>query len=139
MASGWDVYYIVFLSGVLALGFPLCLAGISFLVSPRARGAARARREGRRDSLKGLSVKRRVNTRFFLAVNVSIILLALSFFLIPCAGVLKSLEASGDREVLVRALVAIFTIAGFLSLALFYSARKGDLGWLNTYRGPEKK
>ena len=37
--SGWDVYYVVFLSAILALGIPATLGLISLLVSPKRKRA----------------------------------------------------------------------------------------------------
>jgi hypothetical protein len=36
-------------------------------------------------------------------------------------------------------LVAIVTIAGFAAIGLLYAARKGDLGWLRSFRATDPK
>lgn len=142
MPSGWDVYYVVFLSAVVALGIPAALALISMLVSPggRARPAAPKREnelpgaslpvhetESARESYLG----RRINTRFFLSANAALILITLALILIPYVGTLRK---DADKPALVRGLISIVTIAGFSALGLLYSARKGDLDWLQSFR-----
>lgn len=139
-ANGWDVYYVVFLSAVLALGIPAVLKLISYIFVSRS-GAARnpgspslqvttplsvAQLDPRHDSqeLGG----RRVNTRFFLGANAALTLVALSLLLAP-----NVVSVQHDRG-----LIAIVTLSSFAALGLFYSARKGDLHWLRSFRGMDE-
>jgi NADH:ubiquinone oxidoreductase subunit 3 (subunit A) len=126
MPSGWEVYYVVFLSALLALGIPLSLSALTRLVAPGRRRARppTAPREGG-------ELGRRMNSRFFLATNAALVLIALALVLVPAAS---TLQAGNTRAGLVRGLVAIVSIAGLAALGLLYSARKGDLSWLRTYR-----
>ena len=86
MSSGWDVYYIVFLAALLSLGFPATLWVISFIIAPRQfkwrfglkKKAGRTVSEGVRFLTTGREGSRRINTRFFLAVNVATILILLA-------------------------------------------------------------
>ncbi len=128
MPSGWDVYYIVFLSAFLALLIPASLALASFLISSKYRG--------RKSVLFGNSgapsiPALKINTRFFLAINAALILLALGLALVPCVGILQS---GIPRTELLRGLISIVSLACFSALGLLYSARKGDLSWLRSYR-----
>ncbi|MGK5083598.1 hypothetical protein WDW37_09860 [Bdellovibrionota bacterium FG-1] len=133
MPSGWDVYYIVFLSAFLALGIPAALALVSYLVSPK-NGAKTEAVEANRTVLG-----QKINARFFLAANAALVLIALMLALVPCVGIL---QPGTDHEGLLRGLVAIVSIAGFAALGLLYSVRKGDLSWLTSFReekGENKK
>jgi NADH:ubiquinone oxidoreductase subunit 3 (subunit A) len=135
MPSSWDVYYVVFLSAVIALGIPAVLALISRLVSDRRDGeGARARTletpAGSRST--GDRLGHRINARFFMSVNVSLALIALALALIPCVGIVRNSE--GDKAASLRALFAIVTLAGFAGLGLLYSSRKGDLSWVSSFQ-----
>src|SRR5687767_12941658 len=120
MPSGWDAYYVFFLSALLSLGVPAFLKLIS--MSKRRgqpRRAAQADATGWDfDAFKG----RRINTRFFMGTNVALILTALCLALVPCVGAIPA--TSGIR------LVAILSICVLSALALLYAATKGDLDWL---------
>ncbi len=137
MPSGWDVYYVVFLSAFLGLGIPSALASISFLISPKVtarkkRGALDSNTVLTDATQVNLSVLgNKVNARFFLATNAALLLITLVLVLVPCVGLL---QPGGDHEELLRGWVAIITIAGFAGLGLLYSARKADLSWLKTHR-----
>jgi NADH:ubiquinone oxidoreductase subunit 3 (subunit A) len=136
MPSGWDVYYIVFLSAFLGLGIPAALALISYLVSPQIKGRKQQNSQQFNavlaDSLEPnrTELGQKINARFFLAANAALILITLMLVLIPCVGML---QPGTDHEGLLRGLTAIVTIAGFAALGLLYSARKTDLGWLKSY------
>jgi NADH:ubiquinone oxidoreductase subunit 3 (subunit A) len=142
MPSGWDVYYIVFLSAFLALAIPAALAAVSYLVSPRIRGRKQRALKDFNTVLADSGEPNRtvlgqkMNARFFLAANAALILIALMIALIPCVGML---QPGTDSEGILRGLIAIVTIASFAALGLLYSARKGDLSWLRSYyRGEER-
>ena len=142
MPSGWDVYYIVFLSAFLALGIPAALAAVSYLVSPRIKGRKQQQLNDFNADLADSTqanqtvLGQKMNARFFLAANAALVLITLMLALIPCVGLL---QPGTDHEGLLRGLIAIVTIAGFAALGLLYSARKSDLGWLKSYnRGNER-
>lgn len=133
MPSSWDVYYVIFLSAVLALGVPATLAVVSHLVSPRKmKKRLNARVLDELTETDESCLGKKINARFFLGVNAALILLALAILLIPCAGVLRKSE--GPLSIL-RALVAIVGTTSFAALGLLYSAKKGDLSWLGTFQG----
>ena len=137
MPSSWNVYYVIFLSAVLALGIPAALAFISHLVS-----AGKVKKRLHKEVFDEFSDKnktllgRRINARFFLGVNAALILIALILLIIPCAG---QLQGRSDKVGLLRTLVAIVSIAGFSALGLLYSVRKGDLSWLECFQESQKK
>jgi hypothetical protein len=137
MPSGWDVYYLIFLSAAMALLIPLGLGGISLLFFPS--GGSRKRRlpsadlEAAQNPQGTDTVGNRVNVRFFLGVNSALVLIALVLATIPTA---VAIRASANREELLRNLFALVSIAGLASLGLLYSVVKGDLSWLKSYQAP---
>lgn len=142
MPSGWDVYYIVFLSAFLALGIPAALAVVSYLISSQIKGRKQRTLTDFNTVLSDATqanvtaLGQKMNARFFLAANAALILITLMLALIPCVGML---QPGTDHEGLLRGLIAIVTIAGFAALGLLYSARKSDLGWLKSFnRGNER-
>jgi NADH:ubiquinone oxidoreductase subunit 3 (subunit A) len=136
MPSGWDVYYIVFLSALLALGIPAALAVVSYIVSPQIKGRKqRALKDfntvlADATEINKTALGQKMNARFFLAVNAALILITLMLALIPCVGML---QPGTDHEGLLHGLIAIVSIALFAALGLLYSARKSDLGWLKSF------
>lgn len=141
MPSGWGVYYVVFLSALLALGIPAVLALLSHLVSTRRAGGSKPGADAVLSAQQPIeldksSLGRRMNTRFFLSANASLVLITLGLVLIPCAGIL---QPETGRAGILRGLIAIVSIAGVAALGLLYSARKGDLNWLNSFRGEDRK
>ena len=133
MPTGWDVYYLVFLSAVLALGIPASLTLISRLIKRKELpGAPTSDREYPQPApTLHAKLGRRLNTRFFSGASAAVLLMAFGLLLIPCAGLLK--QGHGSEEA-TRALIAILSLAGFASLALLYSVRKGDLNWLKDFQ-----
>lgn len=136
MPSSWNVYYVIFLSAVLALTIPAKLTLISHFFFPR-KGNKRLRARvldevgTKNETLLG----RRINARFFLGVNSALILITLVLVIIPCVS---QLHDQGNKNALIRALVAIITVAGFSALGLIYSIKKGDLSWLGSFQKAEK-
>jgi NADH:ubiquinone oxidoreductase subunit 3 (subunit A) len=130
MPSSWNVYYAVFLSAALGLGIPGGLLLLSRVLrggSPHAQDARPLLpNEANNKSILGS----RINVRFFLAANASILLVALAFLLIPCVVSLQG----DDRLIAFRSLLSIVCISLIASLALFYAFKKGDLDWLKTFR-----
>lgn len=138
MNNSWNSYYVVFLSAILSLGIPACLALVSNLLFPKNRSnrwhssevksqAAKNLGEGKTDqTVSGIRMK----VRFFLAANAALILITLALELVPCVTTLNT----ENREGLGKGLVSIVTIAGFAILGLLYSVRKGDMGWLSAFQ-----
>lgn len=139
MTRAWDTYYVIFLSGFLALAFPILLGALSWAIRGRKREADPVAPEDLRfERTETWKDGRKLNTRYFLAINVAIVLFGLSLVLIPMAASLDGLVHGGDREEILKGLFGIVTVGGFLGLGLFYASRKGDLGWLRSHR-PSKK
>jgi hypothetical protein len=126
MPSGWDVYYVVFLSAVLALAIPGGLKLVSFFAGNRKQHAEEHAR-----ATEAPSLGRRINTRFFLSANAMLIVITLALLLIPCVGALRLGIEKRDSH---GSLIAIVSVAGFSALGLLYSGRKGDLSWLKSFR-----
>lgn len=127
LPSGWNVYYVVVLAGLLALLLPVALWLISRAISPRStepRGAVSLIQ-----SENPAAVGRKTNPRIFQALNASLVLILLALLMIPCAVILP-----GDFG-----LVCILSLSVIAGLALLYGVRKQDLDWLKTYREIEKE
>jgi hypothetical protein len=138
MTSGWDVYYVVFLSALLALAFPAFLGLVSRVVSGRRTSRVHGDLEPKFPGDTDLtSVGRKVNTRFFLGTNAALALITLMLVLIPCVATIRP-SAGGDSETNGLAALGIVTLAGLSALGLFYSARKGDLDWLRSFRSGQQ-
>ena len=138
MPSGWDVYYIVFLSALLGLGIPAFVKAAALLLSLNVSPKNQAKKNDLRESpvQPGLNqvnehsqLGRRINIRFFLGVNASFILIAMGMVILPCIGTL--------HEKSVRGLIGIVSLAGFTAIGLFYASRKGDLTWLRIFHAPK--
>ncbi|MBL7715891.1 MAG: hypothetical protein JNL01_10545 [Bdellovibrionales bacterium] len=155
-SSGWTKYYVIFLSAISSLLIPLVLE--IFGKSLRKKGAAQKMDPSSVNSAVGTAevggmdssgfsnpgsdgasqfssptvyrsdgaLGRRMNTRFFLSANAAVLLLTLMVILIPLVGILVS---SQEKKVL----IAVLTMVGFAGLGLLYSARKGDLDWIQTF------
>lgn len=136
MPSGWDIYYIVFLSAFLALGIPAALALISYLISPQVKGRTRQSKARPNPVLVDSTetnqtvLGKKINARYFLAANAALVLITLMLILVPCVGML---QPGTDHQGLLRGLTVIVSIAGFAALGLLYSARKADLSWLKNF------
>jgi hypothetical protein len=140
MPSGWDVYYLVFLSAAMALLIPLGLGGISLLFFPSGRSRKRRLPSAELEAMQNYdpkdSVGNRVNVRFFLGVNAALVLIALVLGMIPTAA---AIHQSADKGELLRSLFALVSITGLASLGLLYSVTKGDLSWLKSFQDKDTK
>jgi NADH:ubiquinone oxidoreductase subunit 3 (subunit A) len=130
--SGWNVYYIVFLSGALSLVVPAFLALFSFFVSSKQREKNEPQSQEALTSAETTfsenptGATKRTNPRAFVALNSALALISLSFLILPCVVNLQSNALLG--------LVCILSICLMASLGLFYGIRKKDLDWLMSYR-----
>lgn len=129
MPSGWDVYYLIFLSALMALGIPSALAAIAWFIS--SPGTGRPRAVVRPATTDPIAPGRRINARFFLATNAALILIGLILAFIPSA---VTLQPNIPSPIVTRGLISIISIASFAALGLLYSARKGDLSWLSSHQ-----
>lgn len=137
MPSSWDVYYVVFLSALLALVIPLSLGAAAAAFTPRREKKSNKKPHALpspNDHTIGLG--QRINTRFFMGANAALLLIAMVLILIPCVATLSL--AAGKAETL-RGLLSVISIAAIIFLGLFYSSVKGDLSWLSSYRKDDKK
>jgi NADH:ubiquinone oxidoreductase subunit 3 (subunit A) len=137
MLSGWDVYYVVVLSAVLALSIPAALALFSFLVSSKsAKHDDMSMGENfPLAKISDTSLGRRINTRFFLGANAALILITFALILVPCVGTVQPQQENAGTAL--KGLVGILSLAAFAALGLLYSAKKGDLNWLRSFREEE--
>lgn len=127
MSSGWEVYYVIFLSGAFALIFPLVLSLVSRFFAPRSVPRKPARSQ-KADPVQG----RFLQTKFYLVFNASTLLLVMAFVLIPCVVTFQELLGEpGARELLQYGVFIILSVSILISIALLYAVRKGDLTWLS--------
>lgn len=131
MSTGWEAYYVIIISALLGLGLSLAVGLIASVLS---RKFYREKKQLIKDfdSEKNEGLVNRINTRFFLGINASCVLITLGLLLIPCVGSISYLEQQGDRQIFARAIMAILAIVCFASFGLFYAVRKGDLDWVKT-------
>lgn len=123
LASGWIGVALPALLGLFARGLRKRLKLAEKTVKTlRSRPAAQVSALGRR-----------MNVRFYLAMNLSVALFAMIFLLTPLVSFLSGSPASGGsgwaQEV--RVALAVFLISGICALVLFYAGKKGDLSWLS--------
>lgn len=130
MASSWDSYYVVFLSAIFSLSIPALLALISFIFFSKHKRVQKKAPPVDASSKNRTILGQRVNVRFFLAANASLVLMALALELIPCAITLQG----ANQEGLLKGLIAILSLAIFSILGLLYAIRKGDMGWLSSFQ-----
>jgi NADH:ubiquinone oxidoreductase subunit 3 (subunit A) len=139
MPSGWDVYYVVFLSALMALGIPAVLGLMTIIVSRRdvrSRGDVKHATESLSGGEGHAPITRRTNARFFLAANVAISLIALVLLLVPVVGTFQRGESS---VVLLRGLMLVLSVGTFAALGLGYAASKRDLSWLRSHQCASKR
>lgn len=138
MPSSWNVYYVVFLSALLALALPITYKILSFIVP--ARKVSKAENESKTsapsEELNPCSLGQRMNVRFFSGAHSALVLVASALLLIPCVAMIQPSVVEYAR---VRSLIAILSITSFSALGLLYSARKGDLNWLNSFQASSLK
>ena len=131
MANSWDTYSILFLSAILSLGIPSSLFLFSSLFFSKKKSSLSKTSPFQLHSKVNQTILgQRINVRFFLAVNASLILMTLAIELIPCVITLRA----ESQERLLKSSLSIVTLAGFAVLGLLYSVKKGDMGWLSSYQ-----
>jgi len=137
MSSSWNVYYVIFLSALLAVGLPATLALFSRFVSGGAvrEPLQQAKIPDQVSSVNEPLLRRRINGRFFLGVNAALILITLILAIIPCV---VQLQNPSDQNSIFRVLIAMITISGFAAIGLLYSVKKGDLHWLESFQKDSK-
>jgi NADH:ubiquinone oxidoreductase subunit 3 (subunit A) len=141
VASGWEVYFVIFVSAVVAVVVPLLLGLAGRLLSYRGELERKIDLPGadlqvRRPSDTHLG--QRVNTRFFLGANLALIFVTLGLFLVPYSGVVGKAGQISD-SVRLRGLVSVLTVLTFSFVGLIYASRKGDLDWLESVRESRKR
>jgi NADH:ubiquinone oxidoreductase subunit 3 (subunit A) len=131
--SGWNVYYIVFLSGALSLAVPAVLALFSYFASSKKETPAAQEVSPRVEipfDENPTAASKRTNPRAFVALNAALSLITLSLLILPCVVNLQANALLG--------LVCILSVCVMASLGLLYGIRKKDLDWLMSCRTPTK-
>ncbi len=119
MGNLWETYYVVFFAGVFVIAGPIGFLLYSWTIRPKGVFQAKEQRP-----LK-------INTRYFIAINISLLLIASAFLLVLCASALKFVD---EKKIQTKGFFSVVFIAVTISIGLMYSARKGDLSWLWTYK-----
>jgi NADH:ubiquinone oxidoreductase subunit 3 (subunit A) len=121
--SGWNVYYVVVLAGLLALLIPAALLVISRTLSHRSVEPVVSVPLIISDNPAEIGTK--TNPRIFQAINAALVLIVLALLMIPCAVILPGISG----------LICILSFCLIAGLALLYGVRKRDLDWSRTFRG----
>jgi len=135
MASSWDSYYVVFLSAILSLSIPMLLALISFFLFPKRKRNQSQRFPIEASAKNKTILGQRINVRFFIAANGSLVLMTLALALIPCAVTLQQDQSDGS----LKGVLAVISLSVFSILGLLYAIRKGDMGWLSSFQKAQRK
>jgi NADH:ubiquinone oxidoreductase subunit 3 (subunit A) len=143
-SSGWDTYYIVFLSAILALAVPALMSALSWALDLKGSPAPDKNREFQEKEATGLlerphgTLDHRMNTRFFLAANAALVIITLALALVPCISTFAPNAVAGSTGSSFKGLIAVVSVATLAALGLLYSARKGDLSWLKTFQSEDQ-
>ena len=121
MLNQWEAFRLMTISGLLTTS---C---VILFIFPILRQKQKLTSEA--TSNEQTTLGNQINPRFFLGVNFSVIFVGMILILLPCIGIL---HMSG-------ALIAILSLVLLVVLGLFYSSKKGDLGWLESYVQKENK
>lgn len=105
------------------MSIPLALQLLSFLLGGGRRDAEQKKASTIADSIQS---DLKLNTRFFLAANISLVLFVLVLILVPCMVVLKTV----DRGL---GLACVVGVVLSLTLSVMYLVKKGDLGWVRSF------
>lgn len=131
-----QTYFAFLVSGLIAVALPSLLGVLARALRKRTKVVEKATKTSRSRPVAQVSaLGRRMNVRFYLAMNLSVALFAMVFLLTPLVSFL-----SGSVVSEVRISLAVFLIAGLCTLVLFYAGKKGDLSWLSgTFKDPRAK
>lgn len=139
-ANGWATYSSIFLAAGVALLLPLGLAAVSVIARWRPnknlRSEVNTSKVGHREHAIDLreskvSAAQRMNTRYFLGVNVAMLVSIGLLVLIPLMSFSREREV-GAVEILFGAL-SILACLTWSGLGLAYATQKGDLDWLRSF------
>ncbi len=119
MLNQWEIYRLMSISGLIITA---CIVFFIFPNLVRKKKPVAEISSSTTSSNEVSQLGKQINPRFFLAVNFSLIFMGMFLILLPCVGILRH---AGP-------LLCTLFITGLAALGLFYSTRKGDLGWLAT-------
>ncbi len=141
MASGWEVYYVVFLSAGLAISIPFVLTLLSGLFFSGKRKKEEKtiknpikRQESKQENKNDTLFRKRLNIRFYLGLNASMILISLALMMVPFVG---AFHPWFSNELRLGASFALISVSVFSFVGLLYSIKKGDLSWIETFQRKE--
>ena len=103
---------------------PLCVQLFSLLLGGGHTSAQQSRSLVNPDDAISPDIK--LNSRFFLAANISLLLFVLAFILVPCVVVLPQIRHG-------LGLVCVAGVVLALLLSVLYLVRKGDLHWVRSF------
>ena len=138
MSSRWDQYFLIVLSALVAVIFPLLLSFMSRLFSSRMKPGIIDRSSLFPPRTTQPKLKK-INLRFFTSVSLASVFLSLTLLLVPCVVTVRTLIEHGESKEAGRVLLSIISVSGLLLLGVFYSVSKGDLNWIRTIRASHLK
>jgi NADH:ubiquinone oxidoreductase subunit 3 (subunit A) len=137
----WSAYSVVFVSAATALMAPLFLSALARAFSYRYRVSLKrpgipgdlisTREMESREQIRG----QRLNTRYFLAMNIAVVLSGALFIIIPVAAAYRDINEPVFRA---RAAAVLLSTLGLVAVSAVYASKKGDLEWLTTFRGEKQ-
>jgi NADH:ubiquinone oxidoreductase subunit 3 (subunit A) len=121
MPSGWEIYIVLLISGGIALGLPMGLALLS-------RAILGSRPKAREDVEASTPTAPRINTRFFMAVHLMLLMVGFALLLIP---VVASISQPSSSRIEPAVLIIVLSVS--MGIGLAYSSAKGDLAWIKSF------
>jgi NADH:ubiquinone oxidoreductase subunit 3 (subunit A) len=138
-SNNWGAYSVIFLAAGAAMLLPLGLEAVSALVRQgrpeESKGALKPSLSG--DEQRLVSATERMNTRYFLGINIAMLVAFGLLVLIPLMSF--SREKAAGRSDLFFGVLGILATLFWAGLSLAYAVRKGDLDWLRHYSKEGKK
>jgi len=141
LSNLWSSYYLILISGLVALFLPVIgrFINIILILNQRLPVEEEENKTKKKVEVAQSLAECRINSRFFLGLSVSSLFITIGIVLIPVVVILKQALRSDVGLLENYPVLALFSIVGFLLLAVLYSSRKGDLDWLRTYTKASKK
>jgi NADH:ubiquinone oxidoreductase subunit 3 (subunit A) len=130
--GGWAQYIVLLGSTLLAMTIPLGVQLISFLLGGgKKTGRSATKPAENAEDLAGqisdqVAPDIKLNSRYFLAANITLLLFVLALMLVPLVAVMRS-------ELRAQAAVSVGGVLVALVLSVLYLVRKGDLHWVRSF------
>lgn len=137
-SNSWGAYSVIFVAAGAAMLLPLGLEAVSALVrqgrSEKGKNSLKPSAHG--EEPKAQAVTERMNTRYFLGINIAMLVSFGLLVLIPLMSF--SREKAANRSDLFFGVLGILATLFWAGLGLAYAVRKGDLDWLRHFSKEDK-